>query len=65
MRCTIPERVAELAAEYGSLSRASTELEIDASYMSRLMAGKKRNPSDEVLRKLGLRRVVVYEREEP
>lgn len=46
---------------WGSLREASAQIEIDFAYLSRLKSGKKTNPSDEVLRKLGLRRVVSYE----
>ncbi len=47
---------------WGSLREASKQLEIDVAYLSRLKNGKKTNPSDEVLRKLGLCRVVSFVR---
>ena len=35
--------------------------EIDAGYLSRLRSGDKMNPEKDKLRRLGLRRVVIYE----
>lgn len=55
-------RVAELAAKHGSLRAASRVLGVDAGYLSRLHSGQKTNPDKAVLRKLGLREVVTYER---
>lgn len=55
-------RIDEIAALFGSLREAADILQIDAGYLSRLRSGEKTEPSDEVLRKLGLRRVVSYER---
>lgn len=45
-----------------SLRHMADQLGIDAGYLSRLRSGEKTEPSDEVLRKLGLRRVVYYVR---
>ena len=53
-------RIQELAKKHGSLRAAARVLEIDAGYLSRLQGGSKLEPSDGVLRKLGLKRVVTY-----
>lgn len=45
-----------------SLRHMADMLGIDAGYLSRLRSGEKTEPSEEVLRKLGLRRVVYYVR---
>lgn len=37
-------------------------LETDTAYLSRLANGAKSNPSDRLLRRMGLRKVVMYER---
>ena len=54
-------RIDELVARHGSLRAAARVLQMDHVYLYRLRNGEKENPSDEMLRKLGLRRVVTYE----
>jgi transcriptional regulator with XRE-family HTH domain len=53
-------RLNALQAQHGSLRAVARVLEIDAGYLSRLKAGEKLNPSDALLRKLGLRRYVQF-----
>lgn len=53
-------RLAELEKKHGSMRAAARVLKIDHGYLSRLKDGKKLNPSDAVLKKLGLRRVVQF-----
>lgn len=53
-------RIQELAKQHGSLRAAGRVLEIDHAYLHRLQQGEKTEPSEEVLRKLGLRRIVSY-----
>lgn len=53
-------RIQELAKKHGSLRAAARALEIDHAYLSRLQDGLKLEPSDAVLRKLRLKRVVLY-----
>ncbi len=48
-----------LTAKHGGLRPAARFLGIDPSYLCRLRSGAKSNPSGTLLRKLGLRRVVV------
>jgi hypothetical protein len=62
VRVTLCERVDELVRQHGSLRAAARAVEIDSGYLARLRAGEKRNPSAPMLRRLGLRKVVVYER---
>lgn len=55
-------RIDEYVAVYGSLRETAAAVGIDAGYLQRLRSGNKINPSDRALAKLGLRRVVTYER---
>jgi siroheme synthase (precorrin-2 oxidase/ferrochelatase) len=59
---TLQERIDELVQQHGSLRAVARVTEIDAGYLSRLRAGEKVNPEKDKLRRLGLRRVVSYER---
>lgn len=62
---TLKQRVQELIAQHGTLRGAARALQIDPGYLSRIERGEKDAPSDEVLCKMGLRRVVAYERTAP
>jgi hypothetical protein len=62
VRVTLCERVDELVRQHGSLRAAARAVEIDSGYLARLRAGEKRTTSAPMLRRLGLRKVVVYER---
>ena len=46
---------------FGGVRAAARVLEIDPSYLSRLARGEKDNPSNNLCRKLGLRRVTYIE----
>ena len=59
---TLQDRIEELVAQHGSLRAVARVTEIDAGYLSRLRTGEKANPEKDKLRRLGLRRVVGYER---
>lgn len=61
---TISERIAELVGQEGSLRNVAAMLGADVGYLSRLASGHKTNPSERLLRCMGLRRVVTYERRE-
>jgi replicative DNA helicase len=54
------QRIQEISKQHGSLRAAARALEIDAGYLSRLQNGEKIEPSDDMLRKLNLRRIVTY-----
>jgi Helix-turn-helix. len=54
--------VKKLVQTHGGVRSAARVLGINYAYLSRLQSGQKSNPTPEVLRKLGLRRVVFYER---
>lgn len=62
---TLAERVAELVTKHGSLRAATRAIQIEHGYLHRLASGEKVNPLKETLRKLGLRRIVTYERIKP
>lgn len=53
-------RLVELERKHGTMRAVGRVLKIDHGYLSRLKDGKKLNPSDAVLRKLGLRRIVQF-----
>ena len=53
-------RILALEKRHGSLRAAARALQIDHGYLSRLKAGKKLDPGDAVLRKLGVRCVVSF-----
>ena len=59
---TLAERIDELVAQHGSLRALARVMECSPPYICRLRAGVTKNPGPAVLRKLGLRRVVSYER---
>ena len=59
---TLGERIDELVAQHGSLRALARVMEYSPAYICRLRRGITKNPGDAVLRKLGLRRVVSYER---
>ncbi len=62
---TLAERIAELVEAHGTLREVSRILRCDVGYLSRLERGEKSEPTDEYLRRLGLRRIVTYERLKP
>lgn len=55
------DAVNALVERHGGVRLAARALRIDHAYLYRLKSGEKDNPTDDVLRKLGLRRVVSYE----
>ena len=58
----LQECVEALVAKHGSVRAAARVLEVDHAYLYRLRTGEKRDPGETLLRRLGLRRVVSYER---
>lgn len=52
--------VEDLVEKYGSTREAAQALGVNHTYLCRLESGFKNNPSDEILRRLGLVRVVTY-----
>ena len=61
-KMTLQERIDELVAQHGSLRAVARVTGIDVAYLSRLRSGDKDWPSHAILKQLGLRRVVRYER---
>lgn len=61
---TLKLRIEELAERHGSLRAAARVLQVDHVYLWRLKNGEKTEPSERLLKKLGLKRVVTvtYER---
>ena len=52
------DRIDSLVKQHGSIRAAARVLGVDHAYLWRLQTGTKNNPSDSLLRKLKLRRVV-------
>lgn len=52
--------VQKLIKENGGLRAASRVLQIDNSYLNKMATGIRTDPSDEVLKKLKLRKLVMY-----
>ena len=61
MDVSIPERIAQLIERHGTLRAVARVLDVNASYLSRLASGEKDAPSDLLLKRMGLKRVVTYE----
>lgn len=58
----LQERIAELVERHGSIRAAARVLMVNHAYLYRLSTGEKDDPGEELLRRLKLRRVVIYER---
>lgn len=58
----LTKRICELEQHHGSLRALARVLEVDPGWLSRLRddVDNKHAPSDKLLRKLGLERVVTY-----
>ena len=56
----VGQAVEQKIHQHGSLRAAARVMRVSAPYLCRFRHGQKRNPSDALLRKLGLRRVVEY-----
>lgn len=56
----LQQRINELVDKHGSIRNAAAAVEVDHVYLFRLSTGERTEPSDDVLRKLKLRRVVTY-----
>ena len=56
----INEQIDYLLEIYGTIPKLAKALSIDRTYLYRLYVGEKKEPSDEILSKLGLEKVVTY-----
>lgn len=56
----LQRRLQQFADKHGSIRAAARVLQVDHAYLSRLIDGTKANPSEQLLRKVGLRRLVSY-----
>ncbi len=56
----ISRRIKRLVREHGSRHAVGYKLGIDTPYLMHLEKGTKKNPGDEILLKLGLKRVYKY-----
>lgn len=62
-RNVIFEKVTELARQHGGLRKAASKLQMSPAYLCQIRSGKK-VPSERALKKIGMRRVVYFERVE-
>lgn len=62
MAVTVASRIEELAEEYGSVKDVANRFGVNATYLQRLADDSKASPSEELLTKLGLRRIPLYVR---
>ncbi len=53
--------VEDLQVHHGSIRSVARVLSLDSAYLCRLLSGEKVNPSDVVLRKLKIKKIVDYE----
>lgn len=51
--------------QHGSLNKAARVLKVNVGYLSRLRSGEDNNPNKKLQKRLGVRRLIVYERIEP
>lgn len=56
----VQEQIRKRAQRHGSLRAAARVLRVSAPYLCRLLKGEKREASDTLLRKLGIRRQVIF-----
>ena len=64
MSALLASRIKELIVEYNGLRAAARYLRCDPAYLLRLHDGEKVNPGKAILKKLGLKKVVMYVRAE-
>lgn len=56
----VREQIGQLIHRHGSLRKCARVLEISPAYLSRLFRGEKDEPSEKLLRKMGLRKIISY-----
>jgi hypothetical protein len=56
----IQDRMRALVNEHGGTRKLAKVLKIDSGYVSRLCRGAKTNPSDMLLKRMGLIRSIIY-----
>lgn len=56
----LADHIKALVKQHGSYRKAEAETGINCSYLCRLAGGERVEPTDDVLRALGLERVVTY-----
>lgn len=61
----IRRTVRALVKKRGSVNAAARRIGIDSKYLGMLMNGKRKNPGDAILSKLGLRRITYIEEKPP
>jgi len=60
VQTTLEQAVTEVVARHGGVRATERATGLDKSFISRLMRGAKTHPSDETLKKLGLKAVPLY-----
>lgn len=59
-KITPKARALQLIKRHGSVRAAASAIDVDHVYLFRISTGERADPGDDVLQKLGLRRVVTY-----
>lgn len=59
---TLTRRAGELVAHFGGIRVAARVLDINHAYFFRILSGEKKNPSQKILRRMGLKDEVQYKR---
>jgi hypothetical protein len=59
---SLQHRVAELIVQHGSLRAAARAIQVEPAYLCRLGNGERARPGKDILRRMGLRAVLTYER---
>ena len=60
LKLAVELQIEHLKQDYGSLRSVAGVLGVDAGYLSRLISGEKKGPSDNLLRKLNIKKKVTY-----
>jgi hypothetical protein len=56
----LQQRIGDAIERHGSLRAAARVLQVDHAYLKRLLDGVKDNPSPDLMRKLGIRKLTTY-----
>jgi len=56
----LQQRISDAIERHGSLRAAARVLQVDHAYLKRLLDGTRDNPSPDLMRKLGVRKVTSY-----
>ena len=58
--CSLRAHVATVIAKHGGLRLAARACHVNEGYLCRLASGKKCNPGKQMMKKLGIKKLVIY-----